>query len=37
MKNLKEYIKESILGDWNDVDADEISRNHQITEIETFF
>ena len=36
MKNLKEYIKESILGDWNDVNADEISEKHQRTEVEDF-
>ena len=27
MKNLKEYIKESILGDWSDVNADEVAEN----------
>ena len=32
MKNLKEYIKESILGDWNTVDADEISERMEVEE-----
>ena len=36
MKKLKEYIKESILGDWNDVNADEISEKQQRTEVEDF-
>ena len=30
MKNLKEYIKESILGDWNTVNADEISGRVEV-------
>ena len=30
MKNLKDYINESILGDWNDVDADKIARELEV-------
>ena len=30
MKNLKEYIKESILGDWNTVDSDGISERMEV-------
>ena len=36
MKNLKEYIKESILGDWSTVNADEISEKQQRSEVEKF-